>query len=163
MNLKKSKDDRMHTRSSNQPSIAISNRNERLDLSCPVTSSKRTRVGMRTSGASAENNYPNYVPDSYQEKRKPKKIVGKLSSLKPKSKLKRKGRRIVTKEGQSNFKRRLWTREEDEAITSLVKHYGVRKWTLISRKLQEKYHIYGRYGKQCRERYNSYSIDGIII
>ncbi len=49
--------------------------------------------------------------------------------------------------------RRLWTKEEDEAITQLVKHYGIRKWTLISKKLQERYGIHGRSGKQCRERY----------
>ena len=49
--------------------------------------------------------------------------------------------------------RRLWTKDEDEAITHLVKHYGIRKWTLISKKLQDKYNIYGRSGKQCRERY----------
>lgn len=53
---------------------------------------------------------------------------------------------------ESNFKRRLWTIEEDQAITSLVEQHGMRKWTLISKKLQEKFHIYGRSGKQCRER-----------
>ena len=52
--------------------------------------------------------------------------------------------------------RRLWVKEEDDAITDLVNNYGDKKWTLISRKLQDQYHIYGRYGKQCRERYISF-------
>jgi len=64
-----------------------------------------------------------------------------------------KGRdRNRSQEQQSSFTRRLWTKEEDEAITYLVRHYGIRKWTLISKKLQDKYHIRGRSGKQCRER-----------
>lgn len=50
------------------------------------------------------------------------------------------------------FTRRLWTDEEDVAITALVQRHGIRKWTLISRKLQDQYAIYGRSGKQCRER-----------
>jgi hypothetical protein len=50
------------------------------------------------------------------------------------------------------FTRRLWGDDEDKAITRLVKKYGIKKWTLISRKLQEEYEIYGRSGKQCRER-----------
>jgi len=52
--------------------------------------------------------------------------------------------------------RRLWTKEEDEAITQLVKQYGIRKWTLISKKLQERYGIHGRSGKQCRERWHNH-------
>jgi hypothetical protein len=51
-----------------------------------------------------------------------------------------------------SFTRRLWNDVEDEAIIELVSKYGIRKWTLISKKLQEEYHIYGRSGKQCRER-----------
>jgi len=50
------------------------------------------------------------------------------------------------------FTRRLWGDDEDKAITRLVKKYGIKKWTLISRKLQEEYQIYSRSGKQCRER-----------
>eukprot|EP00826_Nyctotherus_ovalis_P037321 TRINITY_DN3396_c0_g2_i7.p2 TRINITY_DN3396_c0_g2~~TRINITY_DN3396_c0_g2_i7.p2 ORF type:complete len:160 (-),score=32.55 TRINITY_DN3396_c0_g2_i7:257-736(-) len=51
------------------------------------------------------------------------------------------------------FTRRLWGDDEDKAITVLVEKYGTKKWTLISRQLQEEYKIYGRSGKQCRERY----------
>jgi myb proto-oncogene protein len=63
--------------------------------------------------------------------------------------------RYEDNDSQSNhFSRRLWTDEEDRAITTLVQRHGIRKWTLISRKLQDQYHIYGRSGKQCRERYS---------
>ncbi len=64
-------------------------------------------------------------------------------------KLKRKAKE---KRKYGSFTRRLWSDAEDEAIIKLVKKYGIRKWTLISRKLQEEYEIYGRSGKQCRER-----------
>lgn len=50
------------------------------------------------------------------------------------------------------FTRQLWKNEEDDAIATLVKEYGTKKWTLIAHKLQEEYKIYGRTGKQCRER-----------
>ena len=56
----------------------------------------------------------------------------------------------------SGSTRRLWTKEEDEAITQLVRQYGIRKWTLISKKLQERYGIHGRSGKQCRERWHNH-------
>jgi hypothetical protein len=52
-----------------------------------------------------------------------------------------------------SFTRRLWSTEEDNAISALVQQYGIKKWTLMAKKLQEEYHIYGRSGKQCRERY----------
>ena len=49
--------------------------------------------------------------------------------------------------------RRLWTDDEDNAITKLINKYGIKKWALISKKMEEEYNIYGRSGKQCRERY----------
>ena len=55
---------------------------------------------------------------------------------------------------RSGIARRLWTQEEDEAITSLVKLHGIRQWALISKRISEVYHIKGRSGKQCRERYS---------
>ncbi len=54
--------------------------------------------------------------------------------------------------GAPRFTRRLWNDSEDEAIAALVVKYGTKKWTLISRKLQEEFGISGRSGKQCRER-----------
>jgi hypothetical protein len=48
--------------------------------------------------------------------------------------------------------RRLWSEEEDKAIRRLVEQYGLRQWTLVSKKLQCRYGIEGRSGKQCRER-----------
>eukprot|EP00826_Nyctotherus_ovalis_P011337 TRINITY_DN12956_c0_g1_i3.p3 TRINITY_DN12956_c0_g1~~TRINITY_DN12956_c0_g1_i3.p3 ORF type:complete len:142 (+),score=22.15 TRINITY_DN12956_c0_g1_i3:180-605(+) len=53
---------------------------------------------------------------------------------------------------KKTFTRRLWDKAEDEAIIRLVRRHGTRKWALISRKLKEKYHLYERSGKQCRER-----------
>jgi len=35
----------------------------------------------------------------------------------------------------------------------LVERYGVKRWTLIAQKMEEKYRLYGRSGKQCRERW----------
>jgi nuclear transport factor 2 (NTF2) superfamily protein len=40
-----------------------------------------------------------------------------------------------------------WTKDEDEIIIKLVKHYGAENWTQISS------HLNGRIGKQCRERW----------
>ena len=50
------------------------------------------------------------------------------------------------------FTRRLWSSDEDKAILKLVKKYGTKRWTLISKKLQDVYKMHGRSGKQCRER-----------
>jgi hypothetical protein len=65
-------------------------------------------------------------------------------------------RKHTTKQKRSKkkqkYNRRLWSDEEDEAISSLVETYGTRRWTFIAKKLQEAYKIYGRTGKQCRER-----------
>lgn len=112
------------------------------DILVPKTSRKLTRVGAML----AENANPSCKLDQTKGKRESRK---ELRSLKVKKKVQRK-----QEKGRIHgaFKRRLWTKEEDEAITSLVKQHGIRKWTFISKKLQEKYHIYGRYGKQCRER-----------
>ncbi|CAG9311714.1 unnamed protein product [Blepharisma stoltei] len=51
--------------------------------------------------------------------------------------------------------RRSWTQEEDQAIIALVHEHGIRKWTLISQLLQDKYHQ-NRTGKQCRERWHNH-------
>lgn len=56
------------------------------------------------------------------------------------------------KHGLGSFCRRLWNNKEDEAIDKLVKKYGDKRWTLISKQLESEFHIVGRTGKQCRER-----------
>jgi len=43
--------------------------------------------------------------------------------------------------------RRAWTKKEDEAILELVSKYGVRKWTIVSSKMQDYYSLKGRSGK----------------
>ncbi len=48
------------------------------------------------------------------------------------------------------------TNQEDNAIQQLVLKYGNKRWTLISKMLGEEFHIHGRSGKQCRERYPSH-------
>ena len=43
--------------------------------------------------------------------------------------------------------------QEDDAIIELVRKYGIRKWTIVSQKMEELFMMKGRSGKQCRERY----------
>ena len=43
--------------------------------------------------------------------------------------------------------RRSWTKEEDDAIFSLVRTHGVRKWTMISQHMQNKCVFSTRSGK----------------
>eukprot|EP01022_Parablepharisma_sp_SALTPOND_P034023 TRINITY_DN902_c0_g1_i2.p2 TRINITY_DN902_c0_g1~~TRINITY_DN902_c0_g1_i2.p2 ORF type:complete len:263 (+),score=32.00 TRINITY_DN902_c0_g1_i2:1061-1849(+) len=65
-------------------------------------------------------------------------------------------RKLKKKPKSGSFTRRLWNDLEDQAIRNLVSKYGIKKWTLISKRLQEEYHIYGRSGKQCRERWHNH-------
>ncbi|XP_038052846.1 myb-related protein A-like isoform X2 [Patiria miniata] len=43
-----------------------------------------------------------------------------------------------------------WTKEEDDRVTQLVRQYGPKRWSLISKFLT------GRTGKQCRERWHNH-------
>ena len=52
--------------------------------------------------------------------------------------------------------RKLWTAEEDRAITELVSRFGTRQWAMISNKVLEEFAISGRTGKQCRERWHNH-------
>ena len=45
--------------------------------------------------------------------------------------------------------------QEDKAIKELISNYGVKKWTLVAKKLAEDFKIKGRSGKQCRERWHN--------
>ena len=42
-----------------------------------------------------------------------------------------------------------WTREEDEALTELVRTHGTRRWSALARELGRNGR--GRLGKQCRK------------
>ncbi len=64
--------------------------------------------------------------------------------------------RIKRKKHTPGFTRRLWNGDEDKAIAELVKQYGTKRWSLIARKLEEEFHISGRSGKQCRERWHNH-------
>jgi hypothetical protein len=56
----------------------------------------------------------------------------------------------------SRFTRRHWTRKEDEAISELINKHGMKKWSLIAKKLRDDFGVSGRSGKQCRERWRNY-------
>lgn len=43
--------------------------------------------------------------------------------------------------------------QEDEAISKLVKEYGIEDWTKIAYKLKDYLGMQRRTGKQCRERW----------
>lgn len=90
-------------------------------------------------------------------KKKTEKELSKFSKKTEENKISGSSEPKINKKGKKkqkygSFTRRLWNNDEDEAITSLVDKYGIRRWTLISKKLQEEYGINGRSGKQCRER-----------
>ena len=53
--------------------------------------------------------------------------------------------------------------QEDQAIRCIVEQLGTKHWSDISQAMQERYKLFGRSGKQCRERYYSFYIDGTII
>ncbi|CAI2360938.1 unnamed protein product [Moneuplotes crassus] len=59
------------------------------------------------------------------------------------------------KKGKS-FKRKLWSKEEDTAITNLVKEIGECNWGKIAERMSTDYDIKGRTGKQCRERWHNH-------
>lgn len=52
--------------------------------------------------------------------------------------------------------RRPWTPDEDFAIKSLVEEFGLKKWSVVSEKLAERFNIKHRSGKQCRERWHNH-------
>ena len=52
--------------------------------------------------------------------------------------------------------RRVWTKEEDDAIRELVANYGTRSWSVIAEHIVTDYDIHGRTGKQCRERWHNH-------
>lgn len=102
-------------------------------------------------------------PATKKSERKPLKELtvknqGKLKRLKNtgehgKAEVKRKSK---TARKNKAFTRQLWRNEEDDAIATLVRQHGIKKWTLIARKLQDEYKIYGKTGKQCRERWHNH-------
>jgi hypothetical protein len=49
--------------------------------------------------------------------------------------------------------RKVWSGEEDRILRLLIEERGLRGWTQIARTMEDEFHIVGRSGKQCRERY----------
>jgi molybdopterin biosynthesis enzyme MoaB len=52
--------------------------------------------------------------------------------------------------------RRVWAKEEDDAIRELVAKYGTKTWSVIAEQIVKDYNIEGRTGKQCRERWHNH-------
>ena len=67
-----------------------------------------------------------------------------------------KSKKRTKKNIKSKGNRRLWEDFEDKAVRDLVGKYGVKKWVLIAKKLEEMYNIKDRNGKQCRERWHNH-------
>ena len=58
-------------------------------------------------------------------------------------------------ENEAN-ERRIWTKDEDDAIRNLVEKFGTKSWSVISDHIISDYGITGRSGKQCRERWHNH-------
>eukprot|EP00903_Cladosiphon_okamuranus_P007941 g7666.t1 len=54
------------------------------------------------------------------------------------------------------YDKRVWTKQEDDAIRKLVKSHGTRSWSAIEEHLGSDFNIHGRSGKQCRERWHNH-------
>ncbi|GBG23967.1 Transcription factor MYB118 [Hondaea fermentalgiana] len=52
--------------------------------------------------------------------------------------------------------RRAWSQREDDAIRTLVKEHGTKRWSTIATRLISDYRIDCRTGKQCRERWHNH-------
>ncbi|CAM9801381.1 unnamed protein product [Phaeothamnion confervicola] len=52
--------------------------------------------------------------------------------------------------------RRVWTKEEDNGIKTLVAKYGTRSWSVIAEHIITDFNVHGRSGKQCRERWHNH-------
>ena len=52
--------------------------------------------------------------------------------------------------------RRPWNSTEDSALQVLVQELGVKRWAEVSLRLQERFQVTGRSGKQCRERWHNH-------
>lgn len=49
--------------------------------------------------------------------------------------------------------RKPWSEEEDAVLKFLKEEVKIAKWSHIARKMAEEHSMFGRNGKQCRERY----------
>lgn len=46
--------------------------------------------------------------------------------------------------------RKLWSSEEDRILKYLIEQRGLRRWSQISKAMEEEFKMSGRNGKQCR-------------
>lgn len=75
------------------------------------------------------------------------------SSHKPKKKQRRDYDEDDDIEGND---RRVWTKDEDESIRTLVGLFGTKSWSVIAEKLAAEMGGGQRSGKQCRERWHNH-------
>jgi hypothetical protein len=111
------------------------------------TDKLHTKIATPQNNSAEAEAEPEAIIPEKTTKSKIRKPIRKIKACKGQRKSKAKRR-----SESSRFTRRLWNAEEDSAISSLVSEHGIKKWTLISKKLNEDYGIKGRSGKQCRER-----------
>lgn len=52
--------------------------------------------------------------------------------------------------------RRVWSKDEDDAIRTLVANHGTKSWSIIAEYIMKDHNIAGRSGKQCRERWHNH-------
>jgi hypothetical protein len=51
--------------------------------------------------------------------------------------------------------------QEDSILKELYEGKGIKRWSEIARIMESEFHIRGRNGKQCRERYHNHLDDSI--
>ncbi len=51
--------------------------------------------------------------------------------------------------------------QEDSILKDLYEGKGIKRWSEIARIMESEFHIRGRNGKQCRERYHNHLDDSI--
>ena len=51
--------------------------------------------------------------------------------------------------------RKIWTQEEDRVLLEIIQVRKIKKWSAIARCMETEYNLFGRTGKQCRERWHN--------
>ena len=46
--------------------------------------------------------------------------------------------------------RKAWSKDEDVALLEIVQVRKIKKWSAVSKAMEDEFKIYGRTGKQCR-------------
>ena len=51
--------------------------------------------------------------------------------------------------------RKAWTKEEDAVLINIMQEKRIKKWSDISKTMETDFKMFGRTGKQCRERWHN--------